>query len=40
MLERCRATDTCPKILQTVTDTEYWQSSMSNNTTDSSAVMT
>jgi hypothetical protein len=35
MLQRCRATDTCPKILQTVTDTEYWQSSMSNNTTDS-----
>jgi hypothetical protein len=35
MLERCRATDTCPKILQTVTDTEYWQSSMSNDTTDS-----
>jgi hypothetical protein len=35
MLERCRATNTCPKILQTVTDTEYWQSSMSNDTTDS-----
>jgi hypothetical protein len=36
MLQRCRATDTCPKILQTVTDTEYWQSSMSSDTTDSS----
>jgi hypothetical protein len=35
MLERCRATNTCPKIMQTVTDTEYWQSSMSNDTTDS-----
>jgi hypothetical protein len=35
MLQRCRATGTCPKILQTVTDTEYWQSSMSNDTTDS-----
>lgn len=35
MLQRCRATSTCPKILQTVTDTEYWQSSMSNDTTDS-----
>lgn len=35
MLERCRATDTCPKIVQTVTDTEYWQSSMSSDTTDS-----
>jgi hypothetical protein len=35
MLERCHATHTCPKILQTVTDTEYWQSDMSNDTTDS-----
>lgn len=35
MLQRCSATNTCPKILQTVTDTEYWQSAMSNDTTDS-----
>lgn len=34
MLQRCDATNTCPKILQTVTDTEYWQSAMSNDTTD------
>jgi Alpha/beta hydrolase domain len=34
MLQRCRETHTCPKILQTVTDTEYWQSSMSSDTTD------
>ncbi len=33
-LDRCRATATCPKILQTVTDTEYWQSAMSSDTTD------
>ena len=35
ILMRCRETRTCPKILQTVTDTEYWQSSMSSDTTDS-----
>ena len=33
-LERCRRTDTCPKITATVTDTEYWQSLMALNTTD------
>jgi hypothetical protein len=33
-LARCRATRTCPKIVQTVTDTEYWQSAMSSDTTD------
>jgi hypothetical protein len=33
-LERCRRTETCPKITATITDTEYWQSLMSLNTTD------
>jgi hypothetical protein len=34
LLERCRARDTCPKILHTVTSTEYWQGGHSLNTTD------
>ena len=34
LLERCRQTNTCPKILQTVTDTEFWQSVMSSDITD------
>jgi hypothetical protein len=34
LLARCSATRTCPKILQTVTDTEYWQGGMSLTTTD------
>lgn len=34
LLERCRKTDTCPKILHTVTSTEYWQGAHSLNTTD------
>jgi hypothetical protein len=33
-LDRCRATNSCPKIVATVTDTEYWQSLMALNTTD------
>jgi len=33
-LERCSQTHTCPIIIQTVSDTEYWQSLMSLNTTD------
>jgi len=33
-LDRCRRSDTCPKIMATVTDTEYWQSLMALNTTD------
>ena len=37
ILDRCLATNTCPKIFQTVSGTEYWQSAMSNNTTDFSA---
>ncbi len=32
LLARCRSTNTCPKIVQTVTDTEYWQSGMSPST--------
>ena len=34
LLERCRERDTCPKVLQTVTSTEYWQGGHSLNTTD------
>jgi Alpha/beta hydrolase domain len=33
-LDRCRKSDTCPKITATVTDTEYWQALMPLNTTD------
>jgi Alpha/beta hydrolase domain len=33
-LERCRQSNTCPKITATVTDTEYWQALMALNTTD------
>jgi alpha/beta hydrolase family protein len=34
LLERCQKTNTCPKIIQTVSSTEYWQGRMSLNTTD------
>jgi hypothetical protein len=34
-LERCRRSHTCPKIIHTNTDTEWWQADMSLNTTDS-----
>ena len=34
ILERCRARTNCPKIIQTVTSTEYWQGGHSLNTTD------
>ena len=34
LLDRCTATHTCPKIFQTVTDTEYWQRGMSLATGD------
>ena len=34
ILERCRARTNCPKIVQTVTSTEYWQGGHSLNTTD------
>jgi hypothetical protein len=33
-LERCRKSQTCPKITATYTDTEYWQSLMALNTAD------
>ena len=34
LLERCRARDICPKVLQTVSSTEYWQGAHSLNTAD------
>src|SRR4051812_26278341 len=34
LLERCTARKNCPKIIQTVTATEYWQGGHSLNTTD------
>jgi len=34
VLDRCRATNSCPKIVHTNTDTEYSQAMMSLNTTD------
>ena len=34
LLERCRQRDTCPKILHTVSSTEYWQGGHSLVTTD------
>jgi hypothetical protein len=34
LLERCRERDNCPKVLQTVTSTQYWQGAHSLNTTD------
>jgi len=34
VLDRCRATNSCPKITHTNTDTEYSQAMMSLNTTD------
>jgi Alpha/beta hydrolase domain len=34
-LDRCRKTQSCPKIFHTNTDTEYWQALMALNTTDS-----
>jgi Alpha/beta hydrolase domain len=38
LLDRCTATKTCPKIIQTVTDTEYWQRGMSLNTADATGA--
>ncbi len=37
-LERCRASNTCPKITATYTDTEYWQAMMALNTTDATST--
>ncbi|WLE96150.1 MAG: alpha/beta hydrolase domain-containing protein [Candidatus Electrothrix communis] len=34
LLDRCNATDTCPKIMWTVSSTEYWQGRASLHTTD------
>ncbi|HEX2651672.1 MAG TPA: alpha/beta hydrolase domain-containing protein [Burkholderiales bacterium] len=34
LLERCRTRTNCPKIMQTVTSTEYWQGGHSLGTTD------
>lgn len=34
LLERCKAHKNCPKIIQTVSSTEYWQGGHSLNTTD------
>ena len=34
LLERCRERDLCPKILHTVSSTEYWQGGHSLSTTD------
>lgn len=34
ILDRCRASNTCPLIFQTVSGTEFWQSAMSNDVTD------
>ncbi len=34
ILDRCRRTDTCPKVFHTNSDTEYWQGGMSLDTTD------
>lgn len=34
ILDRCRATETCPKVIQTISGTEYWQSAMMDDTVD------
>ncbi len=39
LLERCRERDTCPKVLHTVSSTEYWQGGHSLVTTDSAGAM-
>jgi hypothetical protein len=38
LLERCRARTSCPKIVQTVTSTEYWQGAHSLGTTDTTGA--
>jgi hypothetical protein len=38
LLERCRERDTCPKILHTVSSTEYWQGGHSLVTTDATGT--
>jgi len=39
LLDGCRATSTCPKIVQTVSSSEYWQGRMSLDTTDVHGVI-
>jgi len=39
ILERCLETGTCPKIIQTLSSSEYWQSRASLTTTDSYGTM-
>jgi len=34
ILEKCTQTNTCPKIIQTLSSSEYWQSRASSRTTD------
>jgi hypothetical protein len=34
LLDRCRKTETCPKIVHTMSDIEYWESSGAGDTTD------
>jgi hypothetical protein len=34
LLDRCRETGTCPKIIHTMSDIEYWESSGAGDTTD------
>jgi hypothetical protein len=34
LLDQCRRTNTCPKIVHTMTDVEYWNSSAAGDTTD------
>jgi hypothetical protein len=34
LLDRCRQSDTCPKIIHTMSDIEYWQASGAADTTD------
>lgn len=38
LLERCRARTNCPKIVHTVTSTEYWQGGQSLGTTDTTGA--
>ena len=37
LLDRCRRSNTCPKIFNTVSSTEYWQAGMSFTTADADA---
>src|SRR5438067_1309804 len=37
LLDRCRRSNTCPKVFNTVSSTEYWQAGMSFTTADADA---